>query len=181
MDPLVTAADLGSYLQRPVDDGPAQLACAAASGAVRAYCRWDITYTDADTLHAVGTDAPVLGLPTLRLVDVTAVRVDGTAVDLTTIKWTRRGQLYYPTSIQRDLPFMRPYGAQQVWSRWSLIEVDCAHGYDPIPDEIKLVALSIAARHYTNPEGLQTAAVGSVSRTYSISPLDASLLDAYRL
>lgn len=168
MDPLITSGDLEAYLQRAVDAAPATLACQAASGAVRAHCGWDISYAPAATLYAAGADSTVVGLPTLHLLDVTEVRVDGQAADPAVYRWTRRGQLYSGATTT-------------IWSRWSRIEVDCSHGYDPVPDVVKLVALSIAARHYTNPEGVQWSAVGSVSRTFNVTPLDASLLDAYRL
>lgn len=166
MDPLVTADDLATHLQRPVEPKPAALAVAGASGVVRAHCGWSISFEQAVTLHAAGSGTKVVGLPTLHLVAVDEVRVDGVVLAPQDFVWARRGQLY------REASWPGPFG---------VVEVDCDHGYVLIPDVVRLVTLSVAAREYTNPVRLRTAAVGSVSRTYELTGLDTALLDPFRI
>lgn len=178
MDPLATPGELSTHLQREVDVSAATLALTLASGAVRAYCGWDLAREDT-TLVAYGDGSPVLSLPTLDLRDVTNVRVDGEELDLTLtgltvgrVVWSRKGQLF------------RGIG----WPRHLTIEADVTHGYDPIPDIVKLIVLERAARQLANPEQLMSATVSSVSKTWasgtgsvSLSSLDERLLDRYRL
>lgn len=173
MDPLATAGELDVHLQRTVDPDQAGQAVQLASGAVRAYCKWDLT-RQTTTLQAAGTGTVVLTLPTLELIDVTAVRIGGVALDLdpALLSWTRRGQL------------LRPAG----WPRLGNVEVDCTHGYDPVPDLIKLVVLELAAKGLNNPLGLVSATVGQVTRTYAsssntpaLSELDQRLLERYSI
>lgn len=165
MDPLVTAGELQTYLQRPVDPIVGDLAVAGASGAVRAYCGWDISLT-ADTITVDGSATGMLNLPTLLLLDVTEIRLDGVVVDPTSYQWTRRGQVFSTT----------------VWPAFSRIDVDCTSGYDPVPDVVRIVALSKAALYYVNPDNVKVAQAGSVSRTFfDLTALDMSLLDGFRL
>jgi hypothetical protein len=170
MAALVTVGDLQTHLQREVDQASAELAVAGASGAVRSYCRWDISREDA-TFVVAGSGTRVLNLPTLHLVDVLAVRLDdGTELVRgggdEDYLWAKRGQLY--CSAGWPGPFRH-------------VEVDCVHGYDPVPDVVRLVTLTVAAREYTNPMHLRDASVGSVTRRFDMTALDMALLDTYRL
>lgn len=174
MDPLASIGELENHLQREMDPDVAAQALQLASGAVRAYCKWDLSYEAAATLSAEGTGTVVLSVPTLNLLNVTSVRVDGLAIDLdpTLLSWSKTGQLY------------RPYG----WPQWSGVEIDCEHGYDPIPDVLKLVTLDLAGQSLNNPEGLVSATVGPVSKTYAsgggdirMSALHERLLHRYSL
>lgn len=170
MEPLVTVADLSTHLQREVDEGPAALAVAGASGAVRSHCRWDISREDA-AFTVAGSGTRVLNLPTLHLVDVLAVRLDdGTELvrggGNGEYLWVKRGQMY------RSAAWPGPFRH---------VEVQCVHGYDPVPDVVRLVTLTIAAREYTNPMRLRDASVGSVTRRFDMTALDMALLDTYRL
>jgi hypothetical protein len=172
MDPLATVGELENHLQRELDPDVAAQALQLASGAVRAFCKWDLSFTANDTLHADGNNTVVLTLPTLRLVAVSAVRVNGVAIDLdpTLVSFSRKGQLY------------RPYG----WPRYAVVEVDCDHGYEPIPDLVKLACLDVAATQLNNPRTLVSASVGSVSQTYNtgeakLTPLHERLLERYSI
>lgn len=178
MVPLATTGELATHLQRSIDPDDAELALMLASGAVRAYCGWDLA-RETTTLVAYGSGTPVLSLPTLSLLDLTAVRVDGADLDLTLtgvdvgrVVWSRKGQLF------------RGIG----WPRHVPIEADATHGYDPIPDVVKLVCLERAARVLANPEQLVSATVSSVTKTwatsntsFALSSLDERLLDRFRL
>lgn len=171
MDALITVAELTTHLQRPVEPAAGALAVAGASGAVRSRCGWNISRETA-TFELDGSGTTVLNLPTLFLSAVISVDVAGELVspavsgDLHVgYRSTVRGQLYR-------------YGG---WPSFSRITVTCEHGYDPVPDVVRLVALTLASRTLSNPERLKTAAVGSISRTFDLSELDVRLLDPYRL
>lgn len=169
MSTLATEAELEIHLQRPVASDVAALALAGASGVVRGYCGWDLLREDT-TLVLDGTGTLVLPLPTLLLIDVTEIRVDDVAIspDLTyQPKWTRRGQIFWAEG----------------WAADAKVEVDCTHGYDDVPDLIRLVALTVAARIVDNPTDVKAASAGSVSRTYdtALSALELRLLGPYRL
>lgn len=173
MLPLATAGELNIHLQRTVDTDQAEQAVQLASGAVRAYCKWNLS-RETTTLQADGSGTVVLTLPTLELIDVTAIRVGGVDLHLdpSLVSWTRRGQL------------LRAGG----WPRLRNVEVDCTHGYDPVPDLLKLVVLEMAARGLNNPLGLVSATVGQVTRTWAssantpaLSDLDERLLERYAI
>lgn len=174
MDPLATAADLNLHLQRTVPDDLAALLLAGASGAVRAYCRWNISRTT-ETFDVIGDGRAFITLPTLRLRDVTEIRVDGIPVDLATASpapiWSAQGQIYW--------------GA--LWARNAKLQIDVDHGYDAaeMPDLIRLVVLTLAGRQLNNPDGVKRATTGQVTREYfagaDLTELHMRLLDQYRI
>lgn len=160
--PLVSAGELQTYIQRPIDAQAALLAVEAASSVVREHCGWGLSREQA-VFYVNGNNSRVLSLPTLNLLAVDRVWVDG--IETSNYRWAQRGQLY------RLLP----------WPDYRKIQVECVHGYDPVPAAIKVVALAFAARQVGNPERFRTAAVGSVSRTFDLDRLDTELLFPYRL
>jgi len=180
MAPLATVGELETHLQRTFDDpSRAALALELASGAVRAYCGWDLARENT-VFEMEGGGGAILTLPTLELIDVTEIRIDGVVQELDLpvteygrITWWKKGQLYRHAGWPPNVP----------------IEVVALHGYDPVPDLVKLVTLDLAARRVTNPEGLVSASTGQVSRTWAsgsagssdLSALHERLLDRYRL
>ena len=61
------------------------------------------------------------------------------------------------------------------------VEVDAVHGYDPVPDAVRAVTLTLAAREIANPERLRSASVGTVTRAYHMDDIDMSRLAPYRI
>lgn len=175
MAALATVPELETHLKRDVDDAQAQQLLDLSSGAVRAYCGWNITREDT-TFQVDGDGSPLLSLPTLYLLDLIELRVDTVPVDLTTWDrpmWSRKGQIYKK---------------QGGWTPRAVIEADVTHGFDPAPDLVKLCTLDMAARQLNNPLGLVSATTGQVTRTWgtgtvtsTLSPLHEKLLDRYRL
>lgn len=183
MEPLVSVAELEKYIQRSVDPETGALAVAGASGIIRDFCRWPISI-ERVTFTVDGSGTVVCSLPTLRLVGVDEVRIDGvvvefadyvalTSVPLTSYTWSENGQLY------------RPVG----WpARARCIQADVVHGYDSTPDTIRAVGLKLAARSVENPVGLVLKTVGQVTRTFDsrtgsedLSQLQMAQLAGYRL
>lgn len=165
MDPLVTPEELASYLQHDLDRATAELAIAGASGAVRGHCRWDLALAE-QTFVVDGTGSRLLLLPTLHLVSVEEVRVDGQALEADEYTWSENGALERAARWPRKLRG---------------IEVDCNHGHDPIPDLPRMVTLELAARQYDNPQRLSSKTVGGVSQGWELSELEMARLDPYVL
>jgi hypothetical protein len=171
VDPLATTAELRRYLQRPIDEDVATLALASSSGLVRDYCGWSISYEET-TFVVDGSGTTLLSLPTLYLVSVAAVSVNGIVLPAGAYTWTERGQLHnavgWPTGFRA-------------------VEVDCTHGYEQSPDAVRAVVLARAAVDAFNPgSALASKTVGAVTHTYrdapdGLSALQAFQLDAYRL
>lgn len=165
MSILATELELETHLQRAIPADLAALALAGASGIARGYCGWEISRET--TTFIVDTDRPTyfLTLPTLHLVSVAEVRINGVIDDRPLTQVTMRGQLAGP------------------WPAYAKVEVDATHGYTPTPDVVRLVVLTVAARIVNNPDDVKQASVSSVSRTYdtSLSALELRLLDPYRL
>lgn len=178
MAAFATAAELSVHLQRPVDTTVADLALANATSAVQTYCGWSLVREEA-TFQLEGHGGTRLTLPTLYLHALIEVRVGDlvmTGLDLATVVAYKKGELY------------RAEG----WPLHSIVETDVEHGYDPLPDVLKLVVLDVATRTVSNPESLSAATVGAVSRVWgssrpgaaddsALSALHMRLLDAYSL
>lgn len=168
MAALASAADLDLHLQRSIAPDVAALALAGASGAVRSYCGWGLL-RETTTFTVDGTGSTVLDLPTLYLVSISDVLVDGLAIN--------------PDDVQ---PVVHPRGQlvwANIWPNLTKVEVEAVHGYDPVPDIAKLLTLTIAARIINNPDNLRSASVGTVTRSYDakLTALDMRLLDQFRL
>lgn len=171
MASLADPSELETHLQRTLDPTVAQQALDMASAAVRGYCGWELSREDT-TFGVEAGCSPLITLPTLYLLVVSEVRADGAVVDLVAapINFSLKGQVW------------------GLWTPQGQYEFDVTHGYDPIPDVLKLVTLDLAARVISNPEGLTQATVGQVSRTWGsagrgspMSALHERLLDRYAL
>jgi hypothetical protein len=174
MDPLVTVEELASYLQSgTVDRATAELVVAGASGMVRAYCGWIISREET-TFTLDGSGHTLLALPTLNLVEVTEVRIDGIVIDAYDPEAASEWQYRWSAAGVLDRPVGWP-------RRFRCVEADVVHGYDPVPDLVKLVTLARAGCDYDNPERLTVRAVGAISRSYDLSGLETAQLDMFRL
>jgi hypothetical protein len=169
MGPLITVDDLAGYLQRPIDRYSATACVAGASGLVRAWCGWNISRT-VETLTVDANGSGSVNLPTLRLNDVTEVRVAGDVLDPSEYGWATNGVLAFTSRNGW------PSGLRQV-------AADVDHGYDPIPDEICIVVAAVAGRLYSNPEGLVQKSSGDDSRSYGprLSDMELRLIAAHCL
>jgi hypothetical protein len=172
VDALVPDDDLAAYLQRDLDRITAELALQAASGVVRDYCRWQISEETA-TFVVNGSGSTLLRLPTLRLTDVTEIRVDDEIIDAAEYRWTEGGLIERPA-----------YGCPR---KFRCVQVDATHGWAIIPDAVRAVVLTLASRYYVNPENLLSKTVGSITRTFSASKggdmdqMEFALLAGFRL
>ena len=166
---LVTTTELDAYLS-----GDSDSALAMAEAAVRAYCRWHVAPVKSETVTVWGVGDGAILLPTLRVVSVESVTVDGEPV--TDFEWREHGTLH---------------GAG--WR--GRVEVSFTHGFDqtgPAFEVVRGQILAVAARAKASPDGVVRAQVGQVSETYSqtgsnqaggvsLLAVEKAALDAYRL
>jgi hypothetical protein len=131
----------------------AEEAAAVVTGMIRAATRQTLSLVEGDMLTLTGTHRTRLVVGQRPLVAVASVTVDGATLDPDEYRWTRSGNLW------------RTGGW---WGSDHEIEVECDHGFDPLPDDIVQVARTAAARLLANTEGLvRFEATDQVAETYS--------------
>lgn len=129
----------------------------SASAAIRDLCGWHIAPVVEQTLLI---DEPMgradIFLPTLRLLEVTAVTVEGVALDvdqLAAVDWSSRGYLG------------RGNGGRWPTRRRS-VEVTVRHGWPAPPASVARVCMALAQRMGASPAGLVRQQVGQRSEEY---------------
>lgn len=140
LDPLVSTADLATYLQQNLEEyeSEASNAVELASAAVRAYCRRTLTYVVDD--QRVVRWRPAITLPDPPIVDITSVQIAGQDVD-----WYRDvdGRLVVHAAPPMVVPETNyPYPD---------VTITYTHGYVTVPAVVAMVAVRIAARVFKNP------------------------------
>lgn len=147
-----------------------------AEAVVRSWCGWHIAPERTETVLLDTTASPYLMLPTLRLVAVTAVTLDGDTVDLSTVEWSESGYL------------RRHWGTTPVSPRtWNAgprrVAVTFTHGFEVPPPGVTGVVQALAKRAKANTAGLVSVTRGPFSETYStdLLPTEVTALAAYRL
>lgn len=131
----------------------------AALGMIRDECGWHIAPV-LDTTHRLDSDGSrLVVLPTLRLVGVSSVTVDGQPV--TDYEWSENGMLRLASVPPRK------FGA---------VEVTMSHGYDDMP----AIVTAITAALETSEAGPRREQVGSVSAEWSEAGA-VGVLDEYQL
>ncbi len=102
---------------------------AAALQAVRSYCGWHIGPVVTETLAVDGDGATSVNLPTLRLVSVTSLTVDGVTAEADSFEWAEDGRLRRSGGFGYKLLGVR-----------AVVE----HGLDGFPDDVAAVVCSLA-------------------------------------
>ncbi len=205
-----TPADLAVYLGEAItataDIAQAQAAIDAAKALIQEYTRQtidqvlgDVTTLDGisrtgQSSYAGGGSANVGGagaagysgygfvqtlqLPQTPVNAISSVTVDGVALASTDFFWNPTGLLW------------RPYGF--IWGyQPRAVVVTYDHGYTPttLPNGFRTVALSVATRIFSNPQGLLKEAMGNYSAMYystkaavgALEPEEEKVLDRYNL
>lgn len=156
-----------------------------AEAVVRAYCGWHIAPERTDTTVVPwGTTATRVTLPTLRLVSVDAVRVDGVALDPAMtfpVSGTPDGVLTVHSS-QMWAWSMDPLDLHGLRTTWTTAEVDYTHGYAQPPAEVTAVVQAMASRAVVNPDSMTRVQKGPFADFHSQAGQNQSpamgLLDA---
>lgn len=164
-----TTTELKGLLRRPdlADNDPTLVLCLkGASGIVDSYCGQGLSGTDKTETFLGG--GRVLILPAYPVRTITSLKENDVALtEGTDYLAMNDGTL---TRLTRSL-----WGAK--------VEVAYTAGPETVPDEVKLVTLSVAARYFDNPTGLTQESLGVAwSATYgpnALSEGEKAILDRY--
>lgn len=190
-----TLADLAAFLQYDIDTATGALVRATAQAAIRAATRQQIDYVTGDVIDLDTDGTRRAFLPQLPVVNVTSVAVFDpvsqtfmAALQPSGFAWSRMGEL------------TRTYGASYYaidndaspFSHWPrnlrALRVTYDHGYVTVPPELVEVAKMLAARLYSNPQGLLSESIGDYAVRYEgnrsagldFNPLELGLLREFR-
>lgn len=163
MEPLIS---LERFTYLMAGNGLEEWRLGVASGAVRSYCGWHVAPVVDEKVILDGRGGTVLDLPTLRLVSLDEVRVEGEVVP--NVEWSQDGML------RGEWP-----------DRWRSIEVDMHHGYE-VPADLLGVVVDAAARAVNSELGGQAETIGPFSfsaseGSTSLFDYELRVLDRYRL
>lgn len=153
---LITPAELATKLQRTIADDVAQQACDLASAQVQALTKQTIVQTahvehvELSAQMVDGSWRAVGRLWQRPIVSVDTVTVDGTDLD-PAAWWWRPGP---------DVLIVADPAT-------ALATVEYTAGYDPVPGDLKAVALTLAAAEVANPTGVVSESIGDYAVTWS--------------
>lgn len=162
---FATAAELAAMLQRTfsaAETTAAEWALDNATAAIKNYSRQRIEFVANDAVVLRGNWSDILWLPERPVTAVASVTV-GTAAVLSTSSytWSRHGLLHAPTG----------WGGPH-----DVVTVTYSHGFAVVPDDVKAVCLSAAARSFGNPDNLRSETIGSYAVTYNTSATGEGVL-----
>jgi hypothetical protein len=186
---LASPEDLASFVQQDVDTATATLLLSVATSAIQSSTEQQLTYVANDTVSLVVYNNEIK-LPQRPVVEVTAVE------SLTSGEWLVVQDVIRPTYLldgstnsvwwtgndQTEAPWYQ-FVAQLPWPTAT---VTYSHGYQTIPDDLRGVCLSLAARLMSNPTGVQQEAIGNVMTRYDraggagLTDLENLIIDKYR-
>ena len=163
MTAFITVDELAAYISPRAprdlsDDVLAALAVDSACSQLRTFTGQTLDYVEDDTATFILTTpyADGLLLPEMPVVEVDEVRIDGEV----SLDWRLDSGGILRTTTRR------------FFYAGSTVEVDYSHGFATIPAELRMLALTLAARIYQQGIARQES-TGSSSVTYSVSsPLD---------
>lgn len=186
VEALATPAELRLWLGLPADatdelpDAAASLLIAGVSKQVLTYTRRSAFTSTTETVRVAGTGSGTLILPGWPVTDVTAVveDPDGTAPGdlLAYVDWSEDGVLTL-------------FSGGRWVARRRFYEVTFTHGFAEVPEDVRNLVLRVAARAFSNPEGLATEGIGGYNagfafddtRLPTLSAPDRRELDGYVL
>lgn len=139
-----------------------------ATAAVRNACGWHVTPVETETVALDVTGARSLLLPTLHIVSVESVTIDGTVLDPGSYFWSTAGVL-----------------TGECLRRGRTVVVKFTHGFEDAED-IKGVILSVVSAAQSAPRGVTSQQTGPFAVQYSVresleGPEHKPVLDRYRL
>lgn len=153
MAPFATTDDLGAFLAEVLTGArqtQAAVALEMATARIQGWTKRRLELVVDDVVTLDGTADTELTLPSWPVVEVTAIEIDGVAAAGTSYK--RSGGTLF-----RDAGWGR---------RGGTVDITYTHGYDPLPDDIRMVAVQLAVRIMQNPMGIRQEAIGTYSVTY---------------
>lgn len=118
----------------------------AASAAVRRFCGWHIAPVVTDALVLDGPGGSSLLLPTLELVELVSVAVNGAQLDAAALEWSADG------IVRGNWP-----------ARFRSVAVTMRHGWEATPADLEAIVCMVAGRHALTPTGAIREQAGSNS------------------
>ena len=150
---------------------------AAASAAVRRYCRWHVAPLIEETVVLDGPGGRVLQLPSMHVVDVAEVRIGGAVVEASSYAWSAAGLLELHGRLGEWREFPRVY---------RVVEVTFTHGYAEAPD-LSAIASQVARFALASPMGRTREQAGQVAVSWGTvqgmawSESNLEMMKPYRL
>lgn len=182
MADLATVTDLNNFAQLGLDpsDSAAAFLLSVASGMIRRYLDQDITVTADDVEYADPLNGSVV---LLRQLPVTSVSLVETTTDGVT--WSTVDPASYTVSRRQGIVSAKPWTGVRWGSDPESWRVTYTHGYATVPDEIRGVCCSIAARFYSTPAGIDMERTGQRQVKYSLESagftgMESMVLSAFR-
>jgi len=164
---FASTSELSTYVGSTVDESRAQQALDYATKKIRSHCGWSISQESLSDVSVDGSGTRDVWLDTLYLTAVSSVVDNDRSATLTfdvDYTWTKDGRLHRPSGWKK-IP--------------RLLSVTYTHGYVTVPDDVKGVCLSLAARRFDNPQSYRTERIDDYSYTVAATQTGAhSLLDA---
>lgn len=172
LPPLVTPELLAANSKGAVspDDPRLEFVAAGASTAIRNYCRWHVTPVIKETV-TVDVPGRIVKLPTMNLLDVEDVVLNGEPLGEDDYAWSSVGLLMFE---------------EAVTPRFRALVLTMTHGFHQAPDLIQL-ASKISLFSLASPLGVTREQAGQVSiswgtqRGMAFSDQDETMLRPYRL
>ncbi len=194
MSQFATADDLAVFLRTefdPTEQAAADLTLAGVSATIQKHTGQRLELVTNDVAVLQGTWARELVLPQWPVLSVSSVKINGSPAAAGTWFLTGTGKLY-----RGYLPIFNgpdDWGGDLFLSSWlgpvAAVEVTYTHGFNPIPADIVLTTIKVAARILANPEEVVRESVANVylvqhGRTAEgmgiLTPEEQSALDYYR-
>lgn len=189
MTTFASLQDLQDYLQdSTISSAAGALALALATAAIQTEARQHLFYVADDVVTLRGNSAvvllpqrPVIGTPVVNGLVPSAV-----------YRFDPPDRLTYGVPSGNLAAAQFANGPDPVYGVWPLqITVTYSHGYETIPDDLRAVCVSIAARAVSNPQGLRSEVIGNYSVGYagagdilvpgiSLSDAEKKLVHRYR-
>jgi hypothetical protein len=170
VDPLAEVDELRRLTGAAwVDEHAARSALRAASGQVRSYCGWAISYEDHAEVKVDCDGGRVVTVPCLHLTDVHEVEAGGSLV--TDYEWSASGVLFRRAGWPAALRAVR---------------VVYSGGYVETPPELAAVVCGLAGR-LSVPAGVASWSVGAQTVTFNseaapgLATVEEAILDRYRI
>lgn len=148
----------------------------AVSAAIRRYCGWVVAPQVEETLTLDGHGGDTIHLPSLHVVDVSNLSLEGREIPVEDYDWSEAGMIRLRHG--------------QVPDRFRSVQVTLTHGYETAPD-LSQVCVQLALNALSSPMGATREQAGQVSVSWAynegvsggltLTARDRALLDRYRL
>lgn len=180
---LASTTDLQDFMQQAVDADTAALLLDMATGVIQAYTRQHLEYIHNDSVVLVPDEGRIV-LPERPVIDVTSV------AGLPSGGWTLIRDTLLPGPVYSYMWELDDIITGNVtWTPMSMptIAVTYSHGFQQVPNDLRGLCLSVAARLYVNPSAIESETIGNSATRYSqkggmdLTDVEKRLADRYRL